>query len=45
MDRQQSIVYCSLDLMPEVVAMLLHNQLTLKKSDSFSDVSTSSLAK
>lgn len=45
MDRQQGIVYCSLDLMPEVVAVLLHSQLTLRKSDSFLEVSIASLAK
>lgn len=36
---------CSLDLMPEVVAVLLHSQLTLRKSDSFLEVSIASLAK
>jgi len=33
-DRQQGVVYPSLDLMPEDVALPLNSQLTLRKSHS-----------
>ena len=44
MDRQQSIMYSSLDLMPDV-ALPLNSQLTLRKSHSFFEVLVSLLAK
>lgn len=45
MDRQQGVLYWSLDLMPEDVALPLNSQLTLRKSHSFFEVLVSLLAK
>lgn len=44
MDRQQGIIYRSLDMVPEEAGLLLNSHLTLRKSPSLFEVSVFSLA-